>query len=81
MNPCCTFCYIYCHLLVTFYCVIPSSLIVMSSLLVQLRKVYFIIYYNLMYSCLGNVELVNRLLLDAGITSDLIKIWRQKELQ
>nr|XP_043876966.1 voltage-dependent calcium channel subunit alpha-2/delta-1a isoform X2 [Solea senegalensis] len=28
-----------------------------------------------------NVELVNRLLLDAGITSDLIKIWKQKELQ
>ncbi|XP_028279145.1 voltage-dependent calcium channel subunit alpha-2/delta-1-like isoform X2 [Parambassis ranga] len=28
-----------------------------------------------------NVELVNRLLLDAGITSDLIKIWRANELQ
>ncbi|MEQ2252339.1 Voltage-dependent calcium channel subunit alpha-2/delta-1, partial [Ilyodon furcidens] len=28
-----------------------------------------------------NVELVNRLLLDAGITSDLIKIWKQNELQ
>ncbi|CAN9508167.1 unnamed protein product [Ophioblennius macclurei] len=28
-----------------------------------------------------NVELVNRLLLDAGITSDLIKIWRENELQ
>uniref|UniRef100_UPI003AABD26E voltage-dependent calcium channel subunit alpha-2/delta-1-like n=1 Tax=Centroberyx gerrardi TaxID=166262 RepID=UPI003AABD26E len=28
-----------------------------------------------------NVELVNRLLLDAGITSDLIKIWKEKELQ
>ncbi|KAG7225715.1 hypothetical protein INR49_012301, partial [Caranx melampygus] len=27
-----------------------------------------------------NVELVNRLLLDAGITSDLIKIWKQNEL-
>lgn len=29
---------------------------------------------------LGNVELVNRLLLDAGITSDLIKIWKENEL-
>ncbi|XP_047430752.1 voltage-dependent calcium channel subunit alpha-2/delta-1a isoform X2 [Mugil cephalus] len=28
-----------------------------------------------------NVELVNRLLLDAGITSDLIKIWKGNELQ
>ncbi|KAM9334922.1 voltage-dependent calcium channel subunit alpha-2/delta-1a [Symphorus nematophorus] len=28
-----------------------------------------------------NVELVNRLLLDAGITSDLIKIWKTNELQ
>ncbi|XP_044042293.1 voltage-dependent calcium channel subunit alpha-2/delta-1-like isoform X4 [Siniperca chuatsi] len=28
-----------------------------------------------------NVELVNRLLLDAGITSDLIRIWKEKELQ
>ncbi|XP_069556479.1 voltage-dependent calcium channel subunit alpha-2/delta-1a isoform X3 [Brachyistius frenatus] len=28
-----------------------------------------------------NVELVNRLLLDAGITSDLIKIWKENELQ
>ncbi|XP_040000617.1 voltage-dependent calcium channel subunit alpha-2/delta-1a isoform X1 [Xiphias gladius] len=28
-----------------------------------------------------NVELVNRLLLDAGITSDLIKLWKQNELQ
>uniref|UniRef100_A0A3P8VD67 Calcium channel, voltage-dependent, alpha 2/delta subunit 1a n=1 Tax=Cynoglossus semilaevis TaxID=244447 RepID=A0A3P8VD67_CYNSE len=28
-----------------------------------------------------NVDLVNRLLLDAGITSDLIKIWKQKESQ
>ncbi|KAM3858817.1 voltage-dependent calcium channel subunit alpha-2/delta-1a [Diretmus argenteus] len=28
-----------------------------------------------------NVELVNRLLLDAGITSVLIKIWKEKELQ
>ncbi|KAM4712392.1 voltage-dependent calcium channel subunit alpha-2/delta-1a isoform 2-T2 [Anableps anableps] len=28
-----------------------------------------------------NVELINRLLLDAGITSDLIKIWKQNELQ
>ncbi|XP_038594674.1 voltage-dependent calcium channel subunit alpha-2/delta-1a isoform X2 [Micropterus salmoides] len=28
-----------------------------------------------------NVELVNRLLLDAGITSDLIKIWKERELQ
>ncbi|XP_035472066.1 voltage-dependent calcium channel subunit alpha-2/delta-1 isoform X1 [Scophthalmus maximus] len=28
-----------------------------------------------------NVELVNRLLLDAGITSDLIKLWKQTELQ
>ncbi|XP_029901606.1 voltage-dependent calcium channel subunit alpha-2/delta-1a isoform X2 [Myripristis murdjan] len=28
-----------------------------------------------------NVELVNRLLLDAGITTDLIKIWKEKELQ
>uniref|UniRef100_A0A8D3DB48 Calcium channel, voltage-dependent, alpha 2/delta subunit 1a n=1 Tax=Scophthalmus maximus TaxID=52904 RepID=A0A8D3DB48_SCOMX len=27
-----------------------------------------------------NVELVNRLLLDAGITSDLIKLWKQTEL-
>ncbi|KAM6895360.1 voltage-dependent calcium channel subunit alpha-2/delta-1a [Xenentodon cancila] len=27
-----------------------------------------------------NVELVNRLLLDAGITSDLIKIWKENEL-
>ncbi|XP_061571286.1 voltage-dependent calcium channel subunit alpha-2/delta-1-like [Cololabis saira] len=27
-----------------------------------------------------NVELVNRLLLDAGITSDLIKIWKETEL-
>ncbi|XP_072311179.1 voltage-dependent calcium channel subunit alpha-2/delta-1a [Eucyclogobius newberryi] len=27
-----------------------------------------------------NVELVNRLLLDAGITSDLIKIWRKTEM-
>lgn len=25
----------------------------------------------------GNVELVNRLLLDAGITTDLIKFWRE----
>ncbi|XP_070785372.1 voltage-dependent calcium channel subunit alpha-2/delta-1-like [Enoplosus armatus] len=28
-----------------------------------------------------NVELVNRLLLDAGITSDLIKIWKEKDLR
>ncbi|XP_037098501.1 voltage-dependent calcium channel subunit alpha-2/delta-1a isoform X2 [Syngnathus acus] len=28
-----------------------------------------------------NVELVNRLLLDAGITSDLIKIWKENKLQ
>ncbi|XP_036005227.1 voltage-dependent calcium channel subunit alpha-2/delta-1a [Fundulus heteroclitus] len=28
-----------------------------------------------------NVELVNRLLLDAGITTKLIKIWKQNELQ
>ncbi|XP_069376474.1 voltage-dependent calcium channel subunit alpha-2/delta-1a isoform X2 [Paralichthys olivaceus] len=28
-----------------------------------------------------NVELVNRLLLDAGITSDLIKLWKQNEQQ
>ncbi|XP_071357630.1 voltage-dependent calcium channel subunit alpha-2/delta-1-like isoform X1 [Trachinotus anak] len=28
-----------------------------------------------------NVELVNRLLLDAGITSDLIKLWKQNEMQ
>uniref|UniRef100_A0A3B5BDV9 Voltage-dependent calcium channel subunit alpha-2/delta-1-like n=1 Tax=Stegastes partitus TaxID=144197 RepID=A0A3B5BDV9_9TELE len=28
-----------------------------------------------------NVELVNRLLLDAGITSDLIKIWKGNDLQ
>ncbi|XP_029017963.1 voltage-dependent calcium channel subunit alpha-2/delta-1a isoform X4 [Betta splendens] len=28
-----------------------------------------------------NVELVNRLLLDAGITSDLIKIWKETKLQ
>ncbi|XP_013859633.1 voltage-dependent calcium channel subunit alpha-2/delta-1a isoform X2 [Austrofundulus limnaeus] len=28
-----------------------------------------------------NVELVNRLLLDAGITSDLIKIWKKNEFQ
>ncbi|KAM4523031.1 voltage-dependent calcium channel subunit alpha-2/delta-1a [Fundulus diaphanus] len=28
-----------------------------------------------------NVELVNRLLLDAGITTELIKIWKQNELQ
>lgn len=28
-----------------------------------------------------NVELVNRLLLDAGITTELIKIWRENELQ
>ncbi|KAF7664242.1 hypothetical protein LDENG_00184010 [Lucifuga dentata] len=28
-----------------------------------------------------NVELVNRLLLDAGITSDLIKVWKENELQ
>uniref|UniRef100_A0A3B3ZI21 VWFA domain-containing protein n=1 Tax=Periophthalmus magnuspinnatus TaxID=409849 RepID=A0A3B3ZI21_9GOBI len=27
-----------------------------------------------------NVELVNRLLLDAGITSDLIKVWRKTEM-
>lgn len=25
----------------------------------------------------GNVELVNRLLLDAGITTELIKLWRE----
>lgn len=31
--------------------------------------------------CPGNVELVNRMLLDAGITSELIKIWKQSELQ
>ncbi|KAE8281378.1 Voltage-dependent calcium channel subunit alpha-2/delta-1 [Larimichthys crocea] len=30
---------------------------------------------------LCNVELVNRLLLDAGITSELIKIWKKKDLQ
>ncbi|TKS65201.1 Voltage-dependent calcium channel subunit alpha-2/delta-1 [Collichthys lucidus] len=29
---------------------------------------------------LCNVELVNRLLLDAGITSELIKIWKKKDL-
>lgn len=34
-----------------------------------------------MFCLLGNVELVNRLLLDAGITSDLIKIWKERELQ
>ncbi|XP_026182974.1 voltage-dependent calcium channel subunit alpha-2/delta-1a isoform X1 [Mastacembelus armatus] len=28
-----------------------------------------------------NVELVNRLLLDAGITSDLIKIWKENKMQ
>lgn len=28
-----------------------------------------------------NVELVNRLLLDAGITSDLIKIWKKNKMQ
>nr|XP_020455167.1 voltage-dependent calcium channel subunit alpha-2/delta-1-like isoform X2 [Monopterus albus] len=28
-----------------------------------------------------NVELVNRLLLDAGITSDLIKVWKENKLQ
>ncbi|XP_044198648.1 voltage-dependent calcium channel subunit alpha-2/delta-1-like isoform X4 [Thunnus albacares] len=28
-----------------------------------------------------NVELVNRLLLDAGITSDLIKIWKENDMQ
>ncbi|XP_070709554.1 voltage-dependent calcium channel subunit alpha-2/delta-1-like [Pempheris klunzingeri] len=28
-----------------------------------------------------NVELVNRLLLDAGITSELIKVWKENELQ
>lgn len=27
---------------------------------------------------LGNVDLVNRLLLDAGITSELVKHWRKK---
>jgi hypothetical protein len=26
----------------------------------------------------GNVDLVNRLLLDAGITSDLVKQWRDQ---
>uniref|UniRef100_A0A8C4IQK2 Calcium channel, voltage-dependent, alpha 2/delta subunit 1a n=1 Tax=Dicentrarchus labrax TaxID=13489 RepID=A0A8C4IQK2_DICLA len=30
---------------------------------------------------LCNVELVNRLLLDAGITTELLKIWKQNELQ
>lgn len=34
-----------------------------------------------MLCCLGNVELVNRLLLDAGITSELVKIWKNTELQ
>lgn len=31
--------------------------------------------------CAGNVELVNRMLLDAGITSELIKTWKKTELQ
>lgn len=34
-----------------------------------------------MCCCPGNVELVNRMLLDAGITSELIKVWKKTELQ
>lgn len=33
----------------------------------------------ILFGRLGNVDLVNRLLLDAGITSDLIKIWKENE--
>lgn len=35
---------------------------------------------EMIFCCSGNVELVNRLLLDAGITSELIKIWRESEM-
>ncbi|CAG01899.1 unnamed protein product, partial [Tetraodon nigroviridis] len=34
-----------------------------------------------MCCCPGNAKLVNRMLLDAGITSELIKIWKRSELQ
>lgn len=36
---------------------------------------------HVMFCCLGNVELVNRLLLDAGITSELVKNWKDNEFQ
>ena len=31
--------------------------------------------------CSGNVELVNRLLLDAGITHGLSQVWKERALQ
>uniref|UniRef100_A0A674C0M9 Calcium voltage-gated channel auxiliary subunit alpha2delta 1 n=1 Tax=Salmo trutta TaxID=8032 RepID=A0A674C0M9_SALTR len=33
-----------------------------------------------MSSCLGNVTLVSRLLLDAGLTADLVKLWKEQTL-
>lgn len=43
-------------------------------------KVRFVSVYA-MFCCSGNVDLVNRLLLDAGITAELVKIWKNNKLQ
>lgn len=60
-----------------------------SGCLKQQKEQHYLILYSkitffdaqVMFCFLGNVELVNRLLLDAGITSELIKNWRDNDFQ